>query len=89
MIISAVLYCLRALNSENLNKEKGKWYVIRHIIIGCVGSSLFVWWSYELLIFHGLPESLCLATAGAIGYVGADVLANMIEKLIDRFINKF
>lgn len=89
MAISAILYALRVLNSDMVEKGYGKWYLIRHTIVGAIGSGIFVWWSYEVLAYHGLPESLCLATAGAMGYVGADVLARLVEKLLEKLINKF
>lgn len=89
MVVSAALYALRVLNSDMIQKGYSKWYLVRHTIVGAVGSGIFVWWSYEILMFHGLPESLCLATAGAMGYVGADVLARLVEKFLEKIINKF
>lgn len=89
IFITSLVYALKVLNSDLMMQGKSKWYLARHTVTGALGSSQFVWWTYELLAYYKLPEGLCLATAGAVGYLGADVVARLFEKFIEKFIGKF
>lgn len=87
MFIAALVYCLKVLNSDDIG-SRPKWHTIRRIMHGAIGSSIFVWASYELLKYYQLPDNLSLAVAGVIGYIGADTLARLIEKILDKLADR-
>lgn len=88
ILISALVYALNTFNDELITKGKSKWYLLRHIITGAIGSAFFVWWIYEALRYYALPDNLCLATAGAVGYLGADVTTRFVEKFVEKLLDR-
>ncbi|MFP6167527.1 holin [Helicobacter pylori] len=65
-----VLYVLRSIRNENFkNKAEKVFYIIQG-----VGSSMLITWiSYEITdYFFQLPQSLCVAISGGVGYLGAE-----------------
>ncbi|WP_219036313.1 holin [Helicobacter pylori] len=77
------LYVLRGIKTEDFkNKTERLFYVIQGL-----GSSMLVTWiSYEITdYFFNLPESLCIAISGGVGYLGAEsVSALALDSLKKR-----
>ncbi|MCQ2700350.1 phage holin family protein [Helicobacter pylori] len=69
------LYALRNVRKEDLkNKTEKAIYFIQG-----VGSSMLITWiSYEITdYFFQLPQSLCIAISGGIGYLGAESVSSI------------
>ncbi|EJB97084.1 phage holin family protein [Helicobacter pylori] len=77
------LYVLRSIRHEEFkNKTEKVFYIIQG-----VGSSMLITWiSYEITdYFFQLPQSLCVAISGGIGYLGAEsVSALALDSLKKR-----
>lgn len=87
-IVSMFLYVLSILDKEEVqNHNRRKGYVMRRSIVGAIGSAICVWLAYETAIYFGLPNSFSLAISGFVGFLGADVLSRMFEKVFNRFID--
>lgn len=87
-LISMLVYVLSIFDKEEVerhNRKKG--YVYRRAIVGAIGSAICVWLAYELAVYLGLPNSLSLAISGFIGFLGADVLSRMFEKVFNQFVD--
>lgn len=89
VVITIFVYTIRSINDEMLKEGKSFMAIVRRITIGAIGSALFVWWSYEAMKYYGFPDGLSLATAGAVGYLGADVVTRFIEKFLDKLVDNF
>ena len=87
-LISMFLYVLSILDKEEVQKHnRRKGYVLRRATTGAIGSAICVWLAYETAIYFGLPNSFSLAISGFVGFLGADVLSRMFEKVFNRFID--
>lgn len=83
--LSAFLFTLKnyKIQEEETTPER-----IRRLMTGSVGSMITVWAVFEILFYFQLPERLCLALAGASGYLGAEVISKFIVAFIDNKISK-
>ncbi len=64
------LYVLRSVRNENFNNRSEK---VIYFIQGVGSSMLITWISYEITdYFFQLPQSLCVAISGGVGYLGAE-----------------
>ncbi|OOQ39197.1 holin [Helicobacter pylori] len=70
-----ILYAFRSIRNEDFkNREEKVIYFIQG-----VGSSMLVTWiSFEISdYFFQLPQSLCIAISGGIGYLGAESVSSI------------
>lgn len=87
-LISMFLYVLSIFDKEEVQKHnRRKGYVYRRAIVGSIGSAICVWLAYETAVYFGLPNSFSLAISGFVGFLGADVLSRMFEKVFNRFVD--
>ncbi|QDK11835.1 holin [Helicobacter pylori] len=64
------LYALRSVRSENFKNKTEK---VIYFVQGVGSSILITWISYEITVyFFQLPQSLCVAISGGVGYLGAE-----------------
>ncbi len=64
------LYVLRSIRNENFKNRTEK---VIYFIQGVGSSMLITWISYEITdYFFQLPQSLCVAISGGVGYLGAE-----------------
>ncbi|MGL2430656.1 holin [Helicobacter pylori] len=82
-LLVGVLYVFRSIRNEDFkNKTEKAIYFIQG-----VGSSMLITWiSYEITdYFFQLPQSLCVAISGGVGYLGAEsVSALALDSLKKR-----
>lgn len=65
-----VLYVFRGFRSEVFKNRSEK---VIYFIQGVGSSMLITWISYEITdYFFQLPQSLCVAISGGVGYLGAE-----------------
>lgn len=65
-----VLYVFRSIRNEDFKNKSEK---VIYFIQGVGSSMLVTWISYEITdYFFQLPQSLCVAISGGIGYLGAE-----------------
>ncbi|MCQ2856794.1 holin [Helicobacter pylori] len=65
-----VLYVLRSIRNEDFKNRMDK---VVYFIQGVGSSMLITWISYEITdYFFQLPQSLCIAISGGVGYLGAE-----------------
>lgn len=78
-----VLYVFKSIRKENF---KNKCEKAIYIIQGIGSSMLITWISYEITnYFFQLPQSLCIAISGGLGYLGAEsVSALALDSLKKR-----
>ncbi|WP_208373080.1 holin [Helicobacter pylori] len=78
-----VLYVLRSIRSEAFKNKSEK---VIYFIQGVGSSMLITWISYEITdFFFQLPQSLCVAISGGMGYLGAEsVSALALDSLKKR-----
>ncbi|UNY42564.1 holin [Helicobacter phage HPy1R] len=78
-----VLYVLRSVRNENFKNKTEK---VIYFIQGVGSSMLTTWISYEITdYFFQLPQSLCVAISGGVGYLGAEsVSALALDSLKKR-----
>ncbi|MGL2853728.1 holin [Helicobacter pylori] len=70
-----VLYAFRSVRSENF-KSMGEKVI--YFIQGIGSSMLVTWISYEITdYFFQLPQSLCVAISGGVGYLGAESVSTL------------
>ncbi|GHP63234.1 hypothetical protein VN0229_08170 [Helicobacter pylori] len=70
------LYVLRSIKTENFKNKTEKMI---YIIQGVGSSMLITWISYEITdYFFQLPQSLCVAISGGIGYLGAESVSALV-----------
>ncbi|ANT43055.1 putative holin [Helicobacter phage FrMEG235U] len=78
-----VLYVFRSVKNEDF-KSRGEKVI--YFIQGVGSSMLITWISYEITgYFFQLPQSLCVAISGGVGYLGAEsVSALALDSLRKR-----
>nr|WRE09286.1 phage holin family protein [Helicobacter pylori] len=78
-----VLYVLRSIRNEAFKNKSEK---VIYFIQGVGSSMLITWISYEITdFFLQLPQSLCVAISGGVGYLGAEsVSALALDSLKKR-----
>ncbi|OOC21723.1 holin [Helicobacter pylori] len=65
-----VLYVFRSIRNEDFKSRSDK---VIYFIQGVGSSMLITWISYEITdYFFQLPQSLCVAISGGVGYLGAE-----------------
>ncbi|MCQ2823175.1 phage holin family protein [Helicobacter pylori] len=71
-----VLYVLRSIKNEYFKNRTEK---VIYFIQGLGSSMLITWISYEVTdYFFQLPQSLCVAIGGGIGYLGAESVSALV-----------
>ncbi|MUU54821.1 holin [Helicobacter pylori] len=77
------LYALRSIRNEDFKNTTEK---VIYFIQGVGSSMLITWISYEITdYFFQLPQSLCVAISGGMGYLGAEsVSALALDSLKKR-----
>ncbi|RVZ43500.1 phage holin family protein [Helicobacter pylori] len=77
------LYVLRSIKNEEFKNKTEK---LSYFIQGVGSSMLITWISYEITeYFFQLPQSLCVAISGGVGYLGAEsVSALALDSLKKR-----
>ncbi|WP_120904600.1 phage holin family protein [Helicobacter pylori] len=82
-VFVGVLYVFRSIKNENFKNKTEK---VIYFIQGIGSSMLITWISYEIVdYFFQLPQSLCIAISGGIGYLGAEsVSALALDSLKKR-----
>lgn len=69
------LYVFRGVRNENFKNRMEK---VIYFIQGVGSSMLITWISYEITdYFFQLPQSLCIAISGGIGYLGAESVSSI------------
>ncbi len=64
------LYVLRSIKNEDFKNRSEK---VIYFVQGVGSSMLITWISYEITdYFFQLPQSLCVAISGGVGYLGAE-----------------
>ncbi|KHL89696.1 holin [Helicobacter pylori] len=78
-----ILYVFRSIRDENFKSKTEK---VIYFIQGVGSSMLITWVSYEITdYFFQLPQSLCIAISGGVGYLGAEsVSALALDNLKKR-----
>ncbi|GHQ95773.1 hypothetical protein VN0418_15020 [Helicobacter pylori] len=78
-----VLYVFRSIRNEDFKNKSEK---VIYFIQGVGSSMLITWISYEITdYFFQLPQSLCIAISGGVGYLGAEsVSALALDSLKKR-----
>ncbi|MGL2812858.1 phage holin family protein [Helicobacter pylori] len=77
-----VLYVFRNIRSENLTSRSDKMI---YFIQGVGSSMLTTWISYEIVdYFFQLPQSLCVAISGGVGYLGAESLSALVLDILKK-----
>ncbi|GAA7454629.1 hypothetical protein HpBHB49_15700 [Helicobacter pylori] len=78
-----LLYVFKSIRNEEFKNKVEK---VLYIIQGIGSSMLVTWISYEITdYFFNLPDSLCIAISGGIGYLGAEsVSALALDSLKKR-----
>ncbi|MDO7826127.1 phage holin family protein [Helicobacter pylori] len=82
-LFAGVLYVLRSIRNEDFKNKNEK---LIYIVQGVGSSMLITWISYEIVdYFFQLPQSLCVAISGGVGYLGAEsVSALALDSLKKR-----
>ena len=87
-LLAAFVYVLRVF--ENNEHKSNRASLIRRSIIGSIGSMISVAITFYLLQYiFNTPVKLALAIAGGVGYMGADIVSRLAEKLIAQLIDKY
>ncbi|WRA75153.1 phage holin family protein [Helicobacter pylori] len=69
------LYVFRSIRNEHFKNKTEK---VIYFIQGVGSSMLITWISYEIEdYFFQLPQSLCIAISGGIGYLGAESISTL------------
>ncbi|QTO97831.1 phage holin family protein [Helicobacter pylori] len=70
-----VLYVFRSVRNECFKNRSER---VIYFIQGVGSSMLITWISYEIVdYFFQLPQSLCVAISGGVGYLGAESVGNL------------
>ncbi|ADU81060.1 phage holin family protein [Helicobacter pylori] len=70
-----VLYVFRGIKNEDFKSRTEK---VIYFIQGVGSSMLITWISYEITdYFFQLPQSLCVAISGGVGYLGAESVSSL------------
>ncbi|EMG80111.1 hypothetical protein HMPREF1394_01747 [Helicobacter pylori GAM105Ai] len=79
-----VLYVFRSIRNEDF---KSRTEEVIYFIQGVGSSMLITWISYEITdYFFQLPESLCIAISGGMGYLGAESVSALALDSIKKRI---
>ncbi|WQR86174.1 phage holin family protein [Helicobacter pylori] len=79
-----VLYVFRSIKNEDFKNRTEK---VIYFIQGVGSSMLITWISYEITdYFFQLPQSLCVAISGGIGYLGAESVSALALDSIKKRI---
>ncbi|GHR46821.1 hypothetical protein VN1262_06490 [Helicobacter pylori] len=79
-----VLYVFRSIRNEDFKNKSEK---VIYFIQGVGSSMLITWISYEITdYFFQLPQSLCVAISGGIGYLGAESVSALALESIKKRI---
>ncbi|BDO46241.1 holin [Helicobacter pylori] len=71
-----VLYVFRSIRNEDFKNKSEK---VIYFIQGVGSSMLITWISYEITdYFFQLPQSLCVAISGGVGYLGAESVSALV-----------
>ncbi|WP_187878270.1 phage holin family protein [Helicobacter pylori] len=83
-LFAGILYVFRSIRGEYFKNRTEKMI---YCIQGVGSSMLITWISYEITnYFFQLPQSLCVAISGGVGYLGAEsVSALALDSLKKRF----
>ncbi|WQY81425.1 phage holin family protein [Helicobacter pylori] len=77
-----VLYVLRSIRNEDFKNRTEKAI---YFIQGVGSSMLITWISYEITdYFFQLPQSLCVAVSGGVGYLGAESVSVLALDIIKK-----
>lgn len=69
-LLVGILYVFRSIRNENFKSRIEK---VIYFVQGVGSSMLITWISYEITdYFFQLPQSLCVALSGGVGYLGAE-----------------
>ena len=85
-ILSAVTAILYAIKNYDEFKNVPKLVRFRKLMYGMAGSAITTWTIFEILFYFELPGRLCLALAGACGYLGAEVISRLVITFIENKI---
>ncbi|MGL2704366.1 phage holin family protein [Helicobacter pylori] len=78
------LYVFRSIRNEEFKNKSEK---LIYIIQGVGSSMLVTWISYEIVDYYfQLPQSLCVAISGGIGYLGAESVSTLALDSIKKRI---
>ncbi|WQW26863.1 holin [Helicobacter pylori] len=70
-----VLCVFRSIRNEDFKNKSEK---VIYVIQGVGSSMLITWISYEITdYFFQLPQSLCVAISGGVGYLGAESVSTL------------
>lgn len=70
-----ILYVFRSIRNEDFRNRTEK---VIYFIQGVGSSMLITWISFEITdYFFQLPQSLCIAISGGLGYLGAESVSNI------------
>ncbi|PUD46110.1 phage holin family protein [Helicobacter pylori] len=79
-----VLYVFRSIRNEDFQSRSEK---VIYFIQGVGSSMLITWISYEITdYFFQLPQSLCVAISGGVGYLGAESVSALALDSIKKRI---
>ncbi|MGN8435201.1 holin [Helicobacter pylori] len=71
-----ILYVFRSIKNEDFKNKTEK---VIYFIQGVGSSMLITWISYEITdYFFQLPQSLCVAISGGVGYLGAESVSALV-----------
>ncbi len=77
-----LLYVLRSIRNETFKNKVEK---VLYIFQGMGSSMLITWISYEITdYFFQLPQSLCVAISGGVGYLGAESVSALALESIKK-----
>ncbi|MFT2606380.1 holin [Helicobacter pylori] len=75
-VFAGFLYVLRSIKNEVFKSKTEK---VLYIIQGIGSSMLITWISYEITnYFFNLPDSLCVAISGGVGYLGSESVSALV-----------
>lgn len=71
-----ILYVFRSIRNENFKSRIEK---VIYFIQGVGSSMLITWIGFEIVdYFFQLPQSLCIAISGGLGYLGAESVSVLV-----------
>ncbi|HIY43577.1 phage holin family protein [uncultured Helicobacter sp.] len=84
-IFAGVMYVLRSITEQKIDtKTKAVVFVIQ----GIGSSMLLCFLAFEGAHYFGLPNSLCIAIGGGIGWLGGEVISRLFLRLFEKKILK-
>ncbi|MGL2423739.1 phage holin family protein [Helicobacter pylori] len=70
-----ILYVLRSIRNEDFKNKTEK---VVYFVQGVGSSMLITWVCYKITdYFFQLPQSLCIAISGGVGYLGAESVSSL------------